>query len=203
MNSVVNPVQQVDQAFYYIMGISVILLIFITVTMIYFAIRYRRSRNPDPADIRGNWKLELVWTLIPTLIALSMFLVGWNAYSGLRSTPKNALEINVLAQQFSWIFIYPDDNETETENELVVPLNKPIKLVITSIDALHSFFLPAFRVKVDAVPEMETYAWFFADRIGEFDIQCTEYCGTGHADMNAKLRIVSEEEYRTWLESQE
>lgn len=201
MNSLTNPVQQVDQAFYYIVGVSFVLLLFITAVMIYFAFRYHHTRNPEPTDIRGNWMLEAVWTIIPTLIALSMFFVGWNAYSGLRTVPRDALEIEVLAQQFSWIFIYPDD--IETENELVVPEGKAVKLNISSLDAIHSFFLPAFRVKVDALPEMPTYAWFRADRLGEYDIQCTEYCGTGHADMNAKLKVVTEEEYQAWLEEVE
>lgn len=201
MNNLINPVEQVDQAFYYIIGISFVLLIFITVMMIFFAFRYHRSRNPEPTDIRGNWKLEALWTIIPTLIALSMFVVGWNAYTGLRNVPDDAMEIEVLAQQFSWIFIYPED--IETENELVVPLGKAIKLNFTSFDVLHSFFLPAYRVKVDVIPEIPTYAWFMANRKGEFDIQCTEYCGTGHAEMNAKLKVVPEFEYQEWLKAQE
>ncbi len=201
MNNLVSPVEQVDQAFYYIIGVSFLLLIFITAVMIYFAFRYHQSRNPDPTDIRGNWKLEVLWTIIPTLIALSMFVVGWNAYTGLRTVPKDALEIEVMAQQFSWIFIYPEG--AETENELVVPKGKAIKLTFSSNDVLHSFFLPTYRVKVDVVPGMSTYAWFLANRDGEFDIQCTEYCGTGHSEMNAKLKVVSQAEYEKWLKEQE
>ena len=197
MNTVVNPAEQVDQAFYYIIGISFLLLILITVVMVYFAFRYHQSRNPEPSDIRGNWKLEAVWTIIPTIIALSMFAVGWNAYTGLRTAPEDALEIEALAQQFSWIFIYPEGEEVE--NELVVPKGKAVKLAFSSFDVLHGFFLPAYRVKVDVVPELTTYAWFLANREGEFDIHCTEYCGTGHAEMNAKLKVVSQEEYETWL----
>jgi cytochrome c oxidase subunit 2 len=200
MNGIVNPAAGVDRAFYYILGISAALLVMITLTMIWFVIRYRRSRHPVAADIRGNWKLEVVWTLVPTAIALSMFWVGWSSYTGLRNVPANALEIEVYAQMYSWIFVYPDDRETE--NELVVPLDRPVKLNITSEDVIHSLFIPAFRVKVDAVPGVSTHAWFLPDREGQYFIQCTEFCGVGHADMTASLRVVSGEEYQRWLAAQ-
>ncbi len=193
-----DPVKGVDIAFWYILGVSIILLFAITAAMIIFAVKYRRSKNPVPSDIRDNWMLEVVWTIVPTIIALSMFTVGWTSYLGLRNVPDDAIEINVFAQQYSWIFVYPNDKETE--NEIVVPFDKAVKLNLTSEDVVHSFSLPAFRIKVDAVSGMETYAWFKADRIGEFDIYCVEYCGIDHSAMTAILRIVPEEEYLDWLE---
>lgn len=193
-----TPVQGVDQAFWYILGISVVLLFGITIVMIYFVVRYRRSKNPIASDIRDNYPLEIAWTIIPTIIALSMFYVGWSSYIGLRTVPDDALNVEVLAQQYSWIFVY--ENGKEVENELVVPVGKAIKLNISSLDVLHSFYLPAFRVKVDAVKGMPTYAWFYADKIAEYDIQCTEYCGVDHSYMVAKLKIVTEEDYQSWLE---
>lgn len=201
MNQGSNPVEQVDQAFFYITGISFVLLFLITAAMIYFVIKYRRSKNPEPSDIRGNWLLETMWTVIPTIIALSMFYVGWTSYLGLRGVPPGAIEIEVIGQQYSWIFVYPNDKETE--NEMVVPKDAPIKLNITSEDVLHSFYLPAFRIKMDAVKGLRNYAWFLPDRFGTYDIQCTEFCGVGHADMNAVLRIVTKEEYEEWLEEEE
>ncbi len=193
-----DPVKGVDIAFWYILGLSIILLGAITLVMIVFVIKYRRSKNPEPADIRDNWILEVVWTVVPTLIALSMFTVGWTSYLGLRNVPEGAIEIDVIGQMYSWIFIYP--NEKEIENELVVPKGKAIKLNITSEDVLHSFSLPAYRIKVDAVRGLDTYAWFNADRLGEFDILCVEYCGVDHYVMTAKLKIVPEDEYLKWLE---
>jgi cytochrome c oxidase subunit II len=201
MNGLMNPVKQVDQTFLYILGFSVVLLIFITIIMIYFVIRYRRSKNPDPSDIRDNWKLEVAWTIIPTIIALSMFYFGWTSYLGLRNVPPGAIEIDVEGQMFTWLFIYPNDKETE--NELVVPEGKPVKLNITSVDVLHSLFIPAFRVKVDAVKGMNTYVWFYADKRGTYDIMCAEYCGRDHSLMKAVLKIVPEEEYNAWLEIDE
>lgn len=192
-----TPVQGVDQAFWYILGISVVLLFGITAVMVYFVVRYRRSKHPVAADIRDNYPLEIVWTIVPTLIALSMFYVGWSSYLGLRTVPDDAMEVEVLAQQYSWIFVY--DTDKETENELVVPLGRAVKLNITSLDVLHSFFVPAFRIKVDAVKGMSTYAWFYADELGEYDIECTEYCGVDHSAMIAKLRIVPETEFQSWL----
>ncbi len=195
-----DPVRGVDLAFWYILGVSVILLVGITVVMIVFVIRYRRSRHPVPADIRDNLNLEVVWTILPTLIALTMFWVGWKSYLGLRDVPENAIEIEVAGQMFSWIFVYPNDKETE--NLLVVPQGQAVKLNISSWDVLHSFYIPSFRIKVDAVKGMTTYAWFHADREGEYDILCTEYCGVGHAGMLAKLKIVPEDQYLDWLEEE-
>lgn len=196
-----TPVQGVDLAFWYILGVSGVLLIGITVVMIFFVIKYRRSRNPEPSDIRDNVVLEIFWTLIPTLIALSMFYLGWTSYIGLRAVPEDAMQVEVTGQMFSWLFTY--DNGKETENELVVPLGKSVKLNVSSTDVIHSLYIPAFRVKIDAVQGMKTYAWFQADALGEYDIQCTEYCGTGHSAMTAKLRIVPEKEYLEWLEKED
>lgn len=196
-----SPVQGVDFAFWYILGFSAVLLFGITAVMIYFVIRYRRSKNPVPSDIRDHFMLEVVWTVIPTIIALSMFYFGWESYVGLREVPEDAIEIEVFGQQYSWIFVY--DNDKETENEVVVPKGHAIKFNITSIDVLHSFYVPAFRIKVDAVKGMDTYAWFFADEIGEFDVLCTEFCGTDHSAMVGVLKIVEEDEYTTWLETED
>lgn len=192
-----DPVVGIDRAFWYIFIVSAVLLTGITLTMIYFVIRYRRSRHSRPADIRGNWKLELLWTIIPTIIALSMFAVGWKSYTGLRSVPAGSVQIQVLAQMFTWIFVY--GNDKESENLLVVPEHTPIKLNIESLDVIHSFYLPAFRVKVDAVKKFPTYVWFRTQEPGEFDIMCAEYCGIDHSKMLAKLKVVSRKNYDAWL----
>ncbi|MBU1342990.1 MAG: cytochrome c oxidase subunit II [Proteobacteria bacterium] len=201
MNDIVNPVTLVDRSFYFIIGFSFLFLFAITLVMIWFVIRYRRSKNPVPSDIRGNLLLETVWIVLPTVIALSMFISGWKSYTGLRTVPKGALEIEVTAQSFSWLFYYP--NEKETENEIVVPVNKPVKLNITSADVIHSLFIPAFRVKVDAVNGMHTYAWFLPEKQGEYFFQCTEFCGAGHSDMTGVIRVVSQEEYDEWIEKED
>lgn len=201
MNDIINPVTLVDQSFYLIIGFSFVFLFAITLVMIWFVIRYRRSRHPVPADIRGNMLLESVWIILPTFIALSMFVSGWKSYTGLRSVPKGAIEIEAIGQSFSWLFYYPNDKETE--NEIVVPVGTPIKLNITSADVIHSLFIPAFRVKADAVKGIHTYAWFFPEKEGEFFFQCTEFCGSGHADMTGIVRVVSKEAYEEWLSEED
>jgi len=196
-----DPVVGVDRAFWYIFIVSALLLTGITLAMIFFVVRYRRSRHPNPSDIRDNWKLEVLWTVIPTLIALSMFMVGWKSYTGMRTVPAGSIQIQVLAQMFSWIFVY--NNDKESENLLVVPENTPIKLNIESLDVIHSFYLPAFRVKADAVKNFPTYVWFRTQQPGEFDILCAEYCGLGHSTMLGKLKVISQKDYENWLEQED
>lgn len=201
MNDIVNPATLVDRSFYFIIGFSFVFLFVVTLVMIWFVIRYRRSKHNTPSDIRGNWKLETIWVVLPTIIALSMFVSGWKSYTGLRNVPDGALEIAVIGQSFSWLFYYP--NGKETEDKIVVPVNKPVKLNITSSDVIHSLFIPAFRVKADAVNGIQTYAWFLPEKEGEYFFQCTEFCGTGHADMTGVVRVVSQDEYDEWIEEEE
>jgi len=197
MYPIADPVAGVDKVFLYIIGFSIIFLVFITGLMIYFVFRYRAVKHPEPQDIRGNTKLEVAWIVIPTLIALSMFYFGWESYLGLRNVPPGAIEIDVVAQMFFWNFTYP--NGKTSEDLLMVPQGKPIKLNITSKDVIHGFSLPAFRIKVDAVKGMQTYTWFLADKPGQYKIFCTEFCGLGHSEMIADLKIVSLQAYQDWL----
>jgi len=197
MSDIINPVDLVDRSFYFIIGFSFVFLFAVTLLMIFFVVRYRRSIHPTPSDIRGNLWLEIAWTSIPTFIALTMFVTGWQAYAGLRNVPKGAMEIQVAGQSFSWLFTYA--NGKETENEIVVPVNTPVRLNITSLDVIHSLFIPAFRVKVDAVKGLKTHAWFIAKENGEYFFQCTEFCGTGHADMVGVIKVVPKEEYDEWI----
>lgn len=192
-----NVVKQVDAAFLYILVFSLALLLLITAVMIYFLFRYSKERNPEPADIRGNTALELAWTLIPTLIALSMFYTGWQSYLGLRAVPADALEVKVTGMQFGWSFEYP--NGKVSDALLVAPQGKAVKLTLTSRDVIHGFYVPSFRIKMDALRNMETYTWFYAGRPGSYNIFCTQYCGEGHAGMRAELRIVPESEFFDWV----
>lgn len=191
-----DSVQKVDIAFYYIIGISIVILIGIVLTMLYFLYKYNHKRNPEPTDIKGSLLAETLWTVIPTLIAISMFLVGWDSFTALRSAPENALKINVEARMWSWKFTYP---EGFSSDELYVPIGKPVKLNITSKDVIHSFYAPAYRIKVDAVPGMNTYTWFNPSKKGVFDVYCAEYCGVGHSDMMSKIHVVSSEEYKKFI----
>ncbi len=197
MNPLANPTAQaVDNVLIYIFGFSLLLLLGITVATIYLVVKYRRSKYPEPtSENHGNMWLEAVWTILPTLIVLTMFWYGWTNYTGLREVPENALEVKATARMWSWQFEYPDGRRT---NKLYVPVNQPIKVLTNSVDVIHNFFVPAFRIKRDAVPGMETYVWFVATEPGSYDIFCAEYCGVGHSAMVTTVEALPAEEYSSW-----
>ncbi|MBM4278604.1 MAG: cytochrome c oxidase subunit II [Deltaproteobacteria bacterium] len=191
------PDQIVENVFLFIAAISVSILVLITFLMIYFTIRYRRNRNPEPQDIRGNLWLEILWTVIPTLLVLSMFYYGWTGFRTLKKIPEGAFKVKVTARSWSWLFEYENGVKAE---ELVIPVGKPIHLLLSSQDVIHSFYIPAFRVKQDAVPGMVTPLWFKAKEPGTYDVLCAEYCGQQHAYMLTRVRVISEDEFNQWYE---
>ena len=192
-----NFVQGVDLTFIIILGISVFFLVSITATMIYFVIRYRRKRNPKASQIEGNNRLEIIWTVIPTILVLVMFYYGWIGYAPMRRVPADAIPVNAYGQMWSWSFEYPNGKRSA---ELIVPLNKAVKLNLISKDVIHSLYIPAFRIKEDVVPGKNNYMWFRPLEEGEFDIFCAEYCGDRHSYMLSKVKVVPETEYAAWLE---
>ena len=197
MNQLNNPTAQaVDNVLIYIFGFSLLLLLGITVITIYFVIKYRRSKYPEPtSDAHGSWLLETIWTVLPIFIVLTMFWYGWTNYIGLTQAPDNAMEVKATARMWSWQFEYPDGRKT---NKLYVPVGQPVKVLLHSADVIHSFFAPAFRIKKDCVPGMETYVWFEAKEPGSYDVMCAEYCGVGHASMLTTIEALPKEEYAQW-----
>lgn len=195
-----NFVQGVDLTFIVILGISVFFLVTITATMIYFVIRYRRKKNPKASQIEGNNKLEIIWTVIPTILVLIMFYYGWIGYRPMRQVPDDAIPINAIGQMWSWSFEYGNGKKSA---ELIVPLNKPVKLNLISRDVLHSLYIPAFRIKEDVVPGKNNYMWFIGQEEGEYDIFCAEYCGDRHSYMLSKVKVMPETDYLAWLEKSE
>jgi len=191
-----NSTQTVDNVFLFIVAISVALLTGIVVTMIWFAVRYNRKRHPVPENVPDNLLLETIWVVIPLLIVLAMFFYGWTGFRFMRTVPANALQIKAFGQMWRWSFEYDNGRTADT---LMVPAGRPVKLLITSRDVLHSLFIPAFRIKEDAVPGMQTYLWFLPDQEGEYDLFCSEYCGQGHSSMITKVKVVSAKNFREWL----
>ena len=168
------------------------------VAMLYFIYKYRRkSENDKTAYITHNHFLEFLWSFIPLVVFLGVFAWGGYVYYQQRKVPENALEISVTGWQWRWDFEYKTGKKTT--NDLVVPVNTPIKLVMTSGDVIHSFFIPSFRTKQDAVPGMYTALWFEANQLGTFQVFCTEYCGLQHSSMLAKIRVVPQTEFNEWL----
>lgn len=192
-----NFVEGVDNAFMVIMGISIFLLILITIVMIYFIIRYNKKRHPVAADIRGNNWLELIWTIIPTILVLLMFWYGYIGYVPMKQVPDDAMEITVIGRMWSWTFEYDNGRKSD---RLVLPHNKPVKLDLVSQDVLHNLYIPAFRIKEDVVPGGDNYMWFIPQKEGSYDILCAEYCGLRHSYMITKLEVVSPEEFNEWYE---
>lgn len=190
-----NLSSSVDSVFLFIMGISLFLLIGVTGTMVFFAVRYRRSKHPHAENIEGNLALEIVWTVIPTLLVLAIFWVGWKGFVYMRTVPQDAMLVKVTARMWQWGFEYENG---KTDGVLKIPVNKPVKLVITSADVLHSLSIPAFRVKEDAVPGRETYLWFKPDITGSYDLFCTEYCGMGHSTMITKVEVMPDQDFQAW-----
>lgn len=185
----------VDGSLYYIAAFAFLLFFGIVFFLVYFALRYRSSRNSVATEIHGNNLLEVVWVVLPTLIALSMFFYGLTGYNFLRRPPAGAFEATVRARQWSWLFEYPDGRKSP---DLVVPAGRDVRLTIGSEDVIHGFYLPGYRIQVDAVPGMKTYAWFKASRVGVFDILCTVYCGINHSGMLAKLYVLPQDRYDAW-----
>ena len=187
----------VDFVLWLVTIISVISCILIGFLLVYFVIKYRRKSDNDqtPAITHDSF-LETLWTVIPTILCIVIFIYGYVFYDQYTTTPKNAVEINVTAKQWLWTFDY--SNGKKTLNELYVPIGQPIRLVMQSDDVLHSFFVPAFRVKQDLMGNRYTYINFTATKEGVFDIYCTEYCGTAHSNMLGKVHVLSKEKFASW-----
>ncbi|MGD9993524.1 MAG: cytochrome c oxidase subunit II [Salinivirgaceae bacterium] len=191
-----NFVEGVDTAFVLIFGVSFFFLIGITAVMIYFIYRYHKSRNPVATQIEGSNTLEVIWTVIPLIIVLVMFYYGYKGYAVMREVPEDAITVKVISYMWDWDFEYENG---KLSKDLYVPLNKAVKLELTSLDVIHSLYIPAFRVKEDAVPGVTNYMWFIAQLEGSYDVLCAEYCGLRHSYMDAKAIVVPEEEYLAWV----
>jgi len=195
--------REVDSAFAWIGGISVALLVGITAAMVYFVLRFRHTRNPDAKQIHGNLKLEVTWIVIPTILVLFMFYKGYEGFRLMRDVPGNAMVVEVQAAQWYWSFHYPDKGITS--DKLYVPVNQPVKLELhaSEEDVVHSFYLPAFRVKEDCVPgKLDNYLWFQSEKEGTYNIFCAEYCGRDHSSMITELVVLSRPGYDAWLKGQ-
>jgi cytochrome c oxidase subunit II len=185
----------VDTTFLTIVGISSLVLLGLVVAMVYFLFRYSRKRNPHPTNIEGNVPLEVAWTVIPLVLFLGMFYMGWEGYSRMSTIPDNAVPIAVTARMWTWTFQYPNGLQTDT---LFVPVRQPIKLNLTSLDVNHSMYIPAFRIKKDVIPNRTNVMWFSTPEPKSYDIACAEYCGLRHAYMYTKVVAMSPEAFDQW-----
>lgn len=186
----------VDEVMIYVTAVSVFMLLLVTLAMIYFVIKYRAKKNPIPTQYHGNVAIEITWIVIPTILVLSMFFLGFNNYANMKNPKKVDEQYYITARMWDWDFKYPNGLITDT---LFVPVNKTLEFHITSLDVLHSFYIPAFRIKKDAVPDRDDIYYITAEKTGEFDIACAEYCGQNHWNMYKKFIVMEQDDYYAWL----
>jgi cytochrome c oxidase subunit 2 len=193
----ITTTETIDPIFMYLFGACLVLLIGISAVMLCFVVRYHRSRSPEPTSrADGNLWLEIVWIVLPSLLVLAMFYYGWSGYRSLRTVPKDALPVTATARMWSWSFSYANG---AVSSKLVVPVGRPVRVELVSVDVIHGFFLPAFRVKRDVVPGMKNQVWFVADKPGSYDLFCSQYCGTAHSSMISTVEALPEPEFTAWL----
>lgn len=191
-----NLAEAVDNAFIFIFVISFVFTFAITAFMIYILIRYSRKKVKNPQQFSGSTKLEILWTVIPLIIVLGMFYYGWVGFTPMRNVPADAMKIKVIGRMWTWEFDYGNG---KVSKDLVVPLNRNIKLDLYSEDVNHGLFIPAFRVKEDVVPGYDNFLWFRPILKGTFDVYCSEYCGLDHSGMYAKAIVMDSLDYEKWL----
>ena len=201
-----------------LLPIIIAISVFVLFLMVYACIRFRASRNPNPSKTTNNVAVEVLWTLIPCLILIVMAVPSFKILYKQDTIPKADLTIKAVGYQWYWGYEYPDENiifesymikdedlkENQprlltVDNEVIVPVNKVVKVLITANDVLHAWALPSFGVKRDAVPGRINETWFKAEKVGTYYGQCSELCGIEHAFMPITVKVVTDEEYAIWL----
>lgn len=189
---------EVDALFYFIYYISVFFFALITGLIILFSIRYKRRGKPGlVTGATRNKALEIIWTVVPSIIVFIIFGWGFKDFIRLRVIPHDAYEIKVTGRQWQWDITYSEG--ITVVNELVIPVGRPVTLLMSSRDVIHAFFIPSFRVKMDVLPNRYTSIWFEATREGAFPLFCAEFCGQQHSLMRGTVRAVSQEEFDIWI----
>jgi len=197
-SSLTTVPEAVDSAFWFITIVSIILLVGITATMIYFAVKYSRKKHPVPVQIEEKAWVEITWTVLPTILVLLMFWFGYEGFKLMRDVPEDAMQVKVIGRMWDWSFEYENGKTTD---KLYVPVEKNVKLNMRSIDVVHSLYIPAYRIKEDLVPGRDTYLWFQPQSIGKADIFCAEFCGQRHAYMLSEVVVMDKDEFIKWYDS--
>ncbi len=189
---------QVDYLYFYLILVSVVFSIPIVVAIFYFFIKYReKEKYAIPDEIHGSIVLETTWSIIPFVVSMTIFLGGAYIYYNQYRIPAETMEIYVVGKQWMWKFQH-GTGQREI-NELHVPVNRKIKLMMTTEDVLHDVFIPAFRTKADVVPGRYTTLWFEATKPGKYHLYCAEYCGLNHSGMGGWVYVMPQDEFDNWL----
>jgi cytochrome c oxidase subunit 2 len=188
--------QSVDFTFDVITWISYFFFFGIVGVLILFMVKYRRkTHSPTTEGPTHNTTIEIVWTVVPLLLVTVIFVVGMRGYLNLIESPEGSYEVSVTAQTWFWTFDHPEYGATQV-GELTVPVGKPVRLLMTSQDFLHSLWIPSFRVKMDVIPGRYTTLWFEATKVGDYRLLCTEYCGRDHSNMQAIVHVIPADEFK-------
>ena len=187
----------VDATILLIAGVSLVVLIGLIAAMVLFIVRYSRKRNPHPSNIEGNTALEVLWTVIPLILFMGMFYLGWEGYLNTIEVPEGAIPITATARMWAWSFQYPNGVTTDT---LYVPVNTPVKVTLHSLDVNHSLYIPAFRIKKDVIPNRENFLWFKTPKVASYEIACAEYCGLRHAYMYSRVVSQDSSVFEQWYQ---
>jgi len=189
---------QVDALYFYLIGISLFFTVIIVAALFAFVIKYReKEKYATPPEIHGSIPLELFWSFVPFVISMTIFLGGAIVYYNQYRIPDDTMEIYVVGKQWMWK-IQHGTGQREI-NELHVPVNRKIRLTMTTEDVLHDFFIPAFRTKADVVPGRYTNMWFEATKTGKYRLFCAEYCGLNHSGMGGWVYVMEQDEFDNWL----
>lgn len=195
--NVSNFVEGVDKAFVFILAICLFFLVGLTLAMLFFIYRYHKKRNPKASQIHGSTTLEILWTVIPLILVLAMFVYGWTGWEPMKDkAPDDAIQITAVGRMWSFGFEYPNGKFADS---LYVPQGKAVELDLVAEDVVHSFYIPAFRLKQDMVPGSDKdKMWFIGNSPGSYDIFCAEYCGLRHSYMNSSVIVMAPEEFEKW-----
>jgi cytochrome c oxidase subunit 2 len=201
---------RIDGMFHLIMWITGVIFVLVEAILLIFLFKYRSRPGREVHYTHGNNRLEVIWTIIPALICVMLALLSRRIWEDVKEhMPHDAMEIRVTGEQFAWNILYPGPDgkfdtpdDIATLNQLHFPVGKAVVATLSSKDVIHSFFLPEFRVKQDAVPGMKTRIWFEATKVGHWEIACAELCGLGHFRMKGFVTVDSPEDYQKWLAEQ-
>jgi cytochrome c oxidase subunit 2 len=188
----------VDLLYFFILAVCSFFAVLVSALVVFFAVKFRRRHADEVGhDIHGSIALELIWTVIPFILAMIMFFWGADLYFRIARPPADAMDVFVVGKQWMWKVQHPEG--VREINELHVPLGRPVRITLGSEDVLHDYYIPAFRVKMDAVPGKLTTMWFTATKTGTYHIFCAEYCGTQHSGMIGQVIVMEPQDYEAWL----
>lgn len=187
----------VDALFIFLLIVSGLMTLLIFISLLYFAARYRHRKGVSAEQIEGSIPLEITWSIIPLGVFMVIFAWGAVVYFKSRTPPQDSTEVYVVAKQWMWKIEHAEGQREI--NELHVPVGRDVKLIMTSQDVIHSFFVPAFRMKQDVVPGRYTVSWFRATKAGTYHLFCTQYCGTQHSGMIGSIVVMEPAQYEAWM----